>query len=45
MAKVEQNHGRQEILVETNIFIKIKDGIEKAHLPMKEDELNLNIKN
>ena len=41
MAKVEQNQGRQAVPDEVNIFIKVKEGIEKAHPPMKEDELNI----
>lgn len=39
MAKVEQNQDRQEISAEVNIFIKVKEGIKKAHPPVKEDEL------
>lgn len=38
MAKVERNQGRRKVLDEMNIFIKVKEGIEKAHPPVKEDE-------
>ena len=40
MAKVERNQGRRKVLDEVNIFIKVKEGKEKAHPPVKEDELN-----
>ncbi|WP_167836345.1 hypothetical protein [Lactimicrobium massiliense] len=39
MAKVEQNQSRLDVLIEANIFIKMKEDIEKAHPPVKEDEL------
>lgn len=39
MAKFEQNQGREVIPDEVNIFIKAEKGIEKAHPPVKEDEL------
>lgn len=39
MAKVEKNQGRQVIPDEVNIFIKMPMDIEKAHPPVKEDEL------
>lgn len=38
MAKVEQNRSRQKVPAGVNIFIKVKEGIEKAHPPIKEDE-------
>lgn len=39
MAKVERNHVRQVIPDEVDIFIKVKEGIKKAHPPVKKDEL------
>ena len=40
MVKVEQNQSRKGVTAEVNIFIKVKEGIEKAHPPVKEDGLS-----
>jgi hypothetical protein len=42
MAKVGQNLGRQEVPDEVNIFIKVKEGIEKPILLLRKmSSLNL----